>query len=203
MPRRLAYLVGVLSAVIVVLAWALVYYARDEIAALDPGAETPESSAPRPVISGDGATIVRVSQKTQQGSAIVTRPLELYTLQPRTEIFGSFVDIHSLVEQRARYVAAQNEIRVVQASLTRSAAEYQRMQTLFRDRQMVSLRAVQVAESDWKSDQAKHASSESEVANIGAAARQQWGDVLSRMALNTSREFAPLLSGQQVLPDQG
>ena len=33
LARRLVYVVGVLSAIIVVLAWALVYYARDEIAA--------------------------------------------------------------------------------------------------------------------------------------------------------------------------
>ncbi len=197
--RRLIYVIGILLAIIVALACALVYYARDEIAALnraDDKAKVPAASREK---SDDGATLVRVSKKTQQGSAIVTRALEAYTLQSKVEIYGSVVNIQSLVEQRARYVAAQNEIRVVQASLTRSSAEYERMQTLFRDKQMVSLRAVQAAESDWKSDQAKRAASESEVANIRSAARQQWGEGLSRMALGGNREFEDMLSGRQVL----
>lgn len=197
--HRLVRLVGVLLIIIVALAWGLVYFARDEIAALNADEHEAKTSPPAQTHSEDGATLVRVSEKTQKGSAIVTRPLEAHALQARAEIFGSVVNIQSLVEQRARFVAAQNEIRVVQASLTRSSAEYQRMQTLFRDKQMVSLRAVQAAESDWKSDQAKRASSESEVANIRATARQQWGDALSRMAFAPGRDFDGLLSGQQVL----
>ncbi len=183
--RRLTYLIGILLAIIVALAWALVYYARDEIAAFNADDKSEEAEAQPSVSSDNGTTIIRVSQKTQQGSAIVTRPLEPYTLQSRTEIYGSVINIQSLVELRARYVAAQNEIRVVQAALTRSAAEYQRMQTLFRDQQMVSLRAVQAAESDWKSDLAKRALNESEVASIRATARQQWGEVLTRLALGS------------------
>lgn len=197
--RRLIYLVGLLLAIIVALACALVYYARDEIAALNNADEKVETQLAAQEKSNDGATLVRVSKKTQEGSAIVTRALEAYTLQSKAEIYGSVVNIQSLVEQRARYVAAQNEIRVVQASLTRSSAEYERMQTLFRDKQMVSLRAVQSAESEWKSDQAKRAASESEVASVRSAARQQWGEVLSRMALGGNREFEDLLSGRSVL----
>ena len=197
--RRLIHLIGVLLAVIVALAGALVYFARDEIAAANADEQKAETSPHPQTHAEDGATLVRVSKKTQKGSAIVVRPLEVHALQSRAEIFGTVVNIQSLVEQRARFVAAKNEIRVVQASLTRSSAEYQRMQTLFRDKQMVSLRAVQAAESDWKSDQAKRASSESEVTNIRAAARQQWGEALSRMALESGREFDGLLSGRQVL----
>jgi hypothetical protein len=197
--RRLTYVIGVLMAIIVALAWALVYYARDEIAALNADDKSTDAKAQPLVSSDNGTTIIRVSQKTQQGSAIVTRPLEPHTLKSQTEIYGSVINIQSLVELRARYIAAQNEIRVVQAALTRSAAEHQRMQSLFRDKQMVSLRAVQAAESDWKSDLAKRTSNESEVANIRAAARQQWGEVLTRLALGSDREFEDLLSGRQVL----
>ena len=147
----------------------------------------------------DGVAVVRISKKTQQGSAIVTRPIEAHTLQSRAQIYGSVMGIEPLVELRARYLAAQNKIRVVQASLARSSAEYQRMEVLFRDKQMVSLRAVQAAESDWKADQAKRAVEENDVANIRAAARQQWGDVMSRYALSAGREFDAWLSGRQVL----
>ena len=198
-PSRLHRVIGVLLVLVVALACGLVYFARDEMAALNAGERKAEAKPRAKSDADDGATWVHVSKKTQIGSAIVTRGIEAFSLQARAEIFGSVVNIQTLVEQRARFVAAQNEIRVVQASLTRSSAEYQRMQTLFRDKQMVSLRAVQAAESDWKSDQAKRASSESEVANIRTAVRQQWGDALTRMALAPGREFNGLLSGQQVL----
>lgn len=196
--RRLLYVIGVLLVITVLLAWALVYYARDEIAAMNAQEETAEGTSAAQ-ISSDGIPVVRVSKKTQQGSSIVTRPLEAFSLQSRAEIYGSVVSIQSLIEHRTKFIAAQNEIRVIQASLTRSAAEYQRMQTLFRDKQMVSLRAVQAAESEWRADQAKRVASESEVANIRNALRQQWGEVLSRMALGGGREFDGLISGQQVL----
>ncbi|MDQ3261372.1 MAG: hypothetical protein M3Q00_11435 [Pseudomonadota bacterium] len=197
--RGLNYLVGVLVAIIVLLAWALMYYARDEIAALDAADEPAKIAGAERIGTNAGIPVVRISKKTQQGSAIVTRPLEAYTLQSRAEIYGSVIGIQPLVELRARYLAAQNGIRVVQASLTRSAAEYQRMQTLYRDKQMVSLRAVQAAESEWKADHAKRAAEENDVANIRAAARQQWGEVMSRYALGGNREFDTWLSGQQLL----
>ena len=196
--RRLVNVIGVLLIIIVALASALIFYARDEIAALNAHDEQ-SKAATAPRTSGDGVPIVRVSTKTQQGSAIFTRALQAHSLQSRAEIYGSVVSIQALIEQRARFFAAQNEIRVVQASLTRSSAEYQRMQTLFRDKQMVSLRAVQAAESDWKSDQAKRVSGESDAANIRSLVRQQWGEVLSRAALGANREFDGLLSGRQVL----
>ncbi len=196
--RRLTYVIGILLVIVVVLAWALVYYARDEMAAMNIEQEEPETNSATQV-SVDGAPVVRVSKKTQRGSAIVTRALEAFSLQSRAEIYGSVHSIQSLIEQRTKFIAAQNEIRVIQASLTRSAAEYQRMQTLFRDKQMVSLRAVQAAESDWRADQAKRAASEAEVANIRNALRQQWGEALSRMALGSSRDFYGLVSGTQVL----
>jgi hypothetical protein len=197
--RRLVYLVGVLVLVIVALAWALVYFARDEIAALSAADADAKTKHEERVGAREGVPIVRISKKTQQGSAITTRPLEAHSLQSRAQIYGSIVSVQPLVELRTRYLAAQNEIRVVQASLTRSAAEYQRMQTLYRDQQMVSLRAMQAAESDWKSDQAKRAAEENSVANIRAAARQQWGEVMSRYALGSDREFDAWISGKQVL----
>lgn len=196
--RRLLYVIGILLVIVVLLAWALVYYARDEIAAMNAEDEKPAANSVAP-LSSDGVPIVRVSKKTQQGSAIVTRPLEAFNLQSRAEIYGSVVSIQSLIEQRTRFIAAQNEIRVVQASLSRSSAEYQRMRILFRDKQMVSLRAVQAAESDWKSDQAKRAASDSEVVNIRNALRQQWGEILGRFALGGGRDFDALVNGQQVL----
>lgn len=197
--HRLVYVIGVLAAIIVVLAGTLVYYARDEIAALnaaDEGAKTVDAER---VGTNAGVAVVRVSTRTQQGSAIVTRPLQAHTLQSRAEIYGSVISVQPLVELRARYLAAQNEIRVVQASLTRSAAEYQRMETLYRDKQMVSLRALQAAESDWKADQAKRAVEQNDAANIRAAARQQWGEVMSRLALTAGDDFDAWLSGRQVL----
>lgn len=197
--RRLVYVIGVLAAIIVVLAAMLVYYARDEIAELSAAGEGAKTAGADRVGTNDGVPVVRISTRTLQGSAIVTRPLEAHSLQSRAEIYGSVISIQPLVELRARYLAAQNEIRVVQASLTRSAAEYQRMETLYRDQQMVSLRVVQAAESDWKADQAKRAVEQNNAANVRAAARQQWGDVMSRLALAAGGDFDAWLSGRQVL----
>ncbi|MEO6022745.1 MAG: hypothetical protein ABIP64_06465 [Burkholderiales bacterium] len=196
--RRLVYVIGVLIAIIAALAWALIYFARDEIAKMGE-VEYPAASKAARVTAENGAPGVRLSKKSQLASAIVTRPLAAYLLQTRAEIYGSVVTLQPLVTLRASFLAAQREIGVVQVALVRSAAEYQRMQTLFRDKQMVSLRAVQAAEADWKADQAKRAAIETEIANVRAAARQNWGDVLSRSALSNGGDFTPLLSGQQVL----
>ena len=196
--RRLVHVIGVLIAIIAALAWALIYFARDEIAQMDEADRPPAGKAAR-VDATDGAPVVRLSKKSQLASAIVTRPLAAYVLQTRAEIYGGVVTLQPLVTLRASYLAAQREIGVVQAALARSTAEYLRMQTLFQDKQMVSLRAVQAAEADWKADLAKRAAIETEIANVRAAARQNWGDVLSRLALSNGRDFEPLLAGQQVL----
>ena len=68
--NRLVYLVGVLLAVIVILAWGLVYFARDELAALNADDPNVEAGVDAQSRAEDGATLVRVSAKTQKGSAI-------------------------------------------------------------------------------------------------------------------------------------
>lgn len=111
--RRLVNLIGVLLIITVVLAAALVYYARDEIAAFNRSDDESQKTAAVQKASGEGTPMVRVSKQAQQGSAIVTRALQVHSLQSRAEIYGGVVNIQSLVEQRARFSAAQNEIRVV------------------------------------------------------------------------------------------
>ena len=196
--RRLVYVIGLLIAIIAVLSWALVYFARDEIAKMAESESVARTPAKR-VDSEAGVPVVRLSKKSQIASAIVTRPLAAHRLQTRAAIYGNVVSLQPLVALRASYLAAQREVAVVQAALTRSTAEFQRMQTLFRDKQMVSLRAVQSAEADWKGDQAKRSAIATEIANVRATARQNWGDALSQLALSDGRNFEPFLSGQQVL----
>lgn len=190
-----ALILIVLQAVVIVgLVWALVFYGRDEYERAQHAADK-DISTPSRVSEEHGATVVTLTEASQQASGITTITLKSASRQNELTSYGSVVGIEPLTEQRARYQAAQAEANVVRASINNTQQDYLRLQGLNRDNKNVSDRAVQVAEAAWKADQARLAAAETQAAGIRDNIRQQWGDVLA----NGGGGVAALQAHQEVL----
>jgi hypothetical protein len=188
-----------MAVVIAALAWALVYFARD---ALQLKAKAPENEIPvqSALSRHNGSAAVRLAKESQVASGIALRSLERARAQAAAEVYGVIVNVQPLIDLRARYGTAVFEARSVRAAAANSSAEYQRLKRLFEDDRNVSERAVQVAEAQWKADQAKLAAADQAVAAARDTIRAGWGEVLSSWATDPqSSAFQALAQQHEVL----
>jgi hypothetical protein len=197
--RLQTVIIASMAVVIAVLAWAVVYFARDELhlTARAPEDEIPVHSA---LSREGGSAAVRLAKDSQEASGIAVRTLERARAEAAAEVYGVIVNVQPLIDLRARYGAAVFDARSLRAAASNSAAEYQRLKPLFEDDRNVSERAVQVAEAQWKADQAKLAAAEQAVAAALDTIRAAWGEVLAGWATDPeSAAFQALAQQREVL----
>jgi len=197
--RKPLIIIGLQTVIIVVLAWVLVFYGKDEFEAYQ-RQEKEEISPPSHVTQQKGSVVITLSSEVQQTSGITTETLKSSSHQSEQVSYGSVIGIEPLTDLRARYLAAKAEAGVVRASITNTQQDYQRLQGLNRDNRNVSDRAVQVAEAAWKADEARLAAAETQASGIRDNLRQQWGETLARWAMGEAGSpLAKLLSHEEVL----
>ena len=188
-----------MAVVIAALAWALVYFGRDE---LHLTAKVPENEIPVRSALGmqGGSAAVRLPKESQEASGITVRTLEQARADAAAEVYGVIVNVQPLIDLRARYGASVSDARSLSAAASNSAADYQRFKKLFEDDRNVSERALQVAEAQWKADQAKLAAAEQAVTAARDTIRAGWGEVLAGWAANPeSSAFQALAQQREVL----
>ena len=198
MNRKALIIISLQAVIIVVLAWVLVFYGKDEYEAYQRKDEEEIKTASH-MAEDKGASVVSLSAEAQQASGITVEALHSASHQAQLTSYGSVVGIEPLIELRARYLSAKADIGTVRASLANTQQDYQRLQALNRDNRNVSDRAVQAAEAAWKADEAKLAAAETLASGIRDSMRQQWGDALARWTVGEQGGLAKLLSHEEVL----
>lgn len=179
--NRKATIVIILQAVlIVVLFWALVYFARDEYEARQRDHDL--AGGEHVVARGDEHEI-HLSGEAQRQGGIATSELKAATYRGSIAAFGSVIGIEPLLELRSRYLTAVEEVRAGSAARANSHQDYERLLGLNRDNRNISDRAVQAAEAVWRSDEAKLVGAESRVASLREIMRQQWGESITKWAV--------------------
>jgi hypothetical protein len=197
--RPQTVIIASMAVVIAMLAWALVYFGRDELhlAAKAPEDEIPVHSA---LSSKGGFAAVRLRKESQEASGITVQTLENARVEAGAEVYGVIVNVQALIDLRARYGTSVSDSHSLRAAATNSAADYQRLKNLFEDDRNVSERALQVAEAQWKADQARLAAAEQAVAAARDTIRSGWGEVLAGWATNPdSSAFQGLTQQREVL----
>jgi hypothetical protein len=199
MNKKTLIIIGLQTVIIVVLAWVLVFYGKDEFEAYQ-HKDDEEISPPSHVAQEKGSVVVKLTKESQETSGITTQKLTGSTHEAEELSYGSVVGIEPLTDLRARYLAARADAGVVRASIVNTQQDYQRLQTLNRDNRNVSDRAVQTAEAAWKADEARLAASETLATGIRDNLRQQWGETLAKWAMGDSGgALQKLLSHEEVL----
>lgn len=200
MNRKVALIIALQAFLIIMLAWMLVFYGKDEYEAFTQGAEE-EIETPSHVAMEAGSTIVTLSPATQAQSDIRTTLLEAGTHQDGFYSYGSVVSIEPLIALRTQYLAAKAEANVSRASLGNSRREHERLLQLNQDNRNISERAVTAAEAVWRADEAKVTAAESAASGIRANIRQAWGETLAAevTAQQPGEALQRLLQYQDVL----
>ncbi len=198
MNRKVLIIIGLQAFIIVVLAWVLVFYGKDEYEAYQRKDEE-EIQTESHAKQEKGVTVVNLSEESQKASGIVIEPLRSASHQAESVTYGGVVGIEPLVDLRSRYLAARADAGAVRASIVSTQQDYQRLQALNRDNRNVSDRAVQAAEAAWKADEAKLAATDTLASGIRDSMRQQWGDTLARWAMGEQGALGKLIAHEEVL----
>jgi hypothetical protein len=166
--------IALMSVVIALLSWALVYYSRDELGMQPEKREERVRTASAAGIEG-GRAQVRLSAQSQAAAGIAVQTLKLAKREAAFEAYGIVANLQPLVEGRGRYLAAAAEARAARATLAAAESEYQRMDRLFRDDRNVSEQAMQAAQSRYRAEQTRLAAADQAAASIRDAMRGVWG----------------------------
>lgn len=193
---RSGLVITVMGVVIALLAWALVYFARDELdlVAAHEEEEIPTASA---VSSKAGHAVIALSAESQKASGILTAALGAADNQATVEVFGAVLDPQPLFELRAQYLAALAEARALRVAVSGSEAEYQRARRLFADDRNVSERALQAAQTQWRADQARLSAAEQTAGALRENLRANWGDAIAGWAGDPAARFFHSLSARR------
>lgn len=199
MNKKITIVIAAQTALIILLFWVLVQYAKDEYHAYNEAQE--EVATPNRVNSNKGLTFVSLSSEAQVQSDIKTTSLQPTEHQNTLNTLGTVINIDTLIELRTRYLNAKANANIAHAALTSSQQEFKRMQQLNQDNKNVSDQVLLNAQAIYKSDQAKLEAAVTEAKNIRDNIRQNWGDTLAANATNeiNNEEFKKLLSHQNVL----
>ncbi len=188
-------IIACMALVIAVLAFALVFYARDEIKPAATHAE--EVVVTRSAVgSKEGFATLSLSEESQSASGIATAVLGEVGSKASAEIFGVVLNPQPLFELRAQYLAALAQGRAQRIALASAQGEYQRLERLYADDRNVSERAVIVAQTQWQSEQAKLATAEQAANTLRGSLRSAWGEKVASWAADPRAKVFENLSTQ-------
>jgi len=141
--------------------------------------------------------ILELEQQRQSG--LRTQRLQPMLLQPETQAYGRVLEIHSLLDLRARYRAALSELAITGAALRVAQKNHHRLARLH-DESIIATRDLVQAESQLAADQVRQEAARHRVREIQEEAEQRWGGLLFRQAVeNDSPLLEGLLSRKQAL----
>lgn len=187
--------VGAMAAVIALLIWALIYYARDEFGAAPEERDEAIETASTAGVEG-GRPVVRVSPESQKASGIAVDALRPGSSEAAVEAYGMVMNLQPLAEMRGRYLAAAAEARALRAVVAASESEFRRMELLFKDDRNVSEQAVRAAEGRYRSEQARQLAAEQTASSLRDSIRSSWGDTIAGWAANPDSQAMQALLQQ-------
>jgi hypothetical protein len=180
-PARSTLIIAAMGVIIAVLAWAVVYFARDELE-LRSEAQEEEIATASAVGADGGFAVVTVSPQSQQASGLHTAPLRAARSQAAVEVYGVVVDPRPLVEGRARLLALTGEREALRVAAANAQGEYQRLKRLYEDERNVAERAVLAAQAQWQGEQARVVALDQQIAATRDELRSSWGPALAGWA---------------------
>ena len=160
-------------------------------------ASAPQAAAAPSVQTVGGETVVVVAVDAQRASGIVVAPVVATSVRAHYDAYATVVDPQPLVDLRTKLAGARADVATLTGQAQASSAEYQRSRTLFDDDHNVSLKALQNAQALMQADRDKRQTAKAALAGLIATAKLQYGEVLSRAAVDPdSKLLMQLQSGE-------
>lgn len=155
--------------------------------------------APSRVYQESGQPVVSLDQPSQKKSGLVITPQKSVSHRQEQQAFATVLPLVDLIGVRSAYMAAKVQVDKAHAALQASRLEYERLKALYTGERDVSTKALQAGEATWRADEAVLRGAQEALDAADQTARQQWGNALTKAAVENSPLFARLVTQKEVL----
>jgi hypothetical protein len=161
-------------------------------------AERADNPASR-VSTQDGHALIRMDSSTEARIGLKVATLQAATRRQDLRATALVLSAQELTELRKSYLAAETELDKGNTATNLSKQEYERLDSLHRQDQNASTKAVQAAEAAWRTDEANLKAAQNALLLSEFEARQSWGDVIARWIMDGPPSFSRVLEQKDVL----
>jgi hypothetical protein len=158
-----------------------------------------EKDLPLTVPRNHFSNAIHLTEQQQKAGGVSIRSLESSNAQAQLLAYGKVLDVHALLDFRARYRSAEAEIQMTATALELARKNRLRLSTLHRE-DIIAGRELAQADAQYQTDQARHEIAQRLLREIRQQAQQSWGDELTHLALDGhSPLFEDWVSRKKVL----
>ncbi|HEU4460914.1 MAG TPA: hypothetical protein VFR90_17470 [Methylibium sp.] len=190
------------TVLLVVVAWAGIWFARDEYrratAPLDDDEGLARAAA---AVEEDGVPTVRLSVAAQRNVGIEVAMPEPASHGAEAQVAVVVQDAQPLIELQGRLRAARHQLEAARSQSAASGAEARRVQALYDDDRNASLKALESARAQAAADAAREREALAALRALREGARLPWGAALARELEDDAAggRVARIASGRELL----
>jgi len=160
---------------------------------------SPATPPPAKISFENGQAILTLDQQTQSRLGLEITTLNTTVTRAQVTVPAVVLSVQELATFRNSYIATISQIEKDRVDIDVAQKEYARLKMLFDSNQNISEKALQSAEGSLRSLEADQRAAEQQLNLQGSVAEQQWGNVVSKWAIDGSPELERVLTVREVL----
>ena len=147
----------------------------------------------------EGQTVITLDDATEARMGLKVATFQIAAHRQNIRGTAIVLSVQDLTELRRNYLTAESELEKAETALNVSQQEYERLDTLHRQDQNASTKAVQSAEAAWHTDEASVKAAKNALRLNELAARQGWGVAIAQWLVDGAPELNRILEQREVL----
>jgi hypothetical protein len=160
-------------------------------------AQTKKGAAPISVENGQ--TVLTLDTSTQNHLGLEVATLTATVTHAQFTAPAVVLSVQDLTSFRNGYIVTQAQLQKSRIEADVARKEYTRLKALFQQNQNISEKALQSVDGTLQTNEADIRAGEQQLSLEESVARQQWGNIATKWAVNGSPEFQRILGQREVL----
>jgi hypothetical protein len=165
----------------------------------DEDRRTQAKKGPAQISTENGQTVLTLDSQTQHRLGLEVATLAATVTHAQATCPAVVLSIQDLAASRNSYIATQAQVQKARVEADVARKEYTRLRTLFEENQNISEKSLQSAQGTLEANEVDVHTGEQQQALQVSVARQEWGSVAAKWAVEGSPELQRILDQSEVL----
>jgi membrane fusion protein, multidrug efflux system len=157
------------------------------------------TKGPAQISTENGQTVLTLDSPTQNRLGLEVATLAATVTRAQATFPAVVLSVQDLTASRNAYIAAQTQLQKAHVEAEVARKEYMRLKTLFEENQNISEKSLQSVEATLRANEADVHAGEQQLTLQESVARQEWGSVASKWAVEGSPELQRILDQTDML----
>jgi hypothetical protein len=165
----------------------------------DENRQAQAKKGPAQISTENGQTVLTLDSPTQNRLGLEVATLAATVTRAQATFPAVVLSVQDLTASRGTYISAQTQVQKARVEADVARKEYTRLKTLFEENQNTSEKSLQSAEATLRANEADVRAGEQQLTLQESVARQEWGSVAAKWAVQGSPELQRILDQTEVL----